>query len=57
MRVGTVTPLEWKELNEKENVWCIPYEKMKYQRNEDFYVPMTKQMWSIVELWTYYWKY
>ena len=49
MRVGTVAPLEWKELNEKENVWCIPYEKMKYQRNEDFYVPMTKQMWSIVE--------
>ena len=49
MRVGAVAPLEWKELNEKENVWCIPYEKMKYQRNEDFYVPMTKQMWSIVE--------
>ena len=49
MRVGVIAPMEWKELNEKKNIWTIPYEKMKYQREEDFVVPITKQMWKIFE--------
>jgi len=49
MRVGVIAPLEWKELDEKKNIWTIPYEKMKYQREEDFVVPITKQMWKIFE--------
>ena len=49
MRVGVIAPLEWKELDEKKNIWTIPYAKMKYQREEDFIVPITKQMWKIFE--------
>ena len=49
MRVGVIAPLEWKELDEKKNIWTIPYSKMKYQREEDFIVPITKQMWRIFE--------
>jgi len=49
MRVGTVASMEWKELDKKKNIWTIPHAKMKYQRPEDFDVPMTKQMWKIVE--------
>jgi len=49
MRVGVIAPLEWKELDKKKNIWTIPYSKMKYQREEDFTVPITKQMWRIFE--------
>ena len=51
LRVSTISKMEYKELDEKKNIWRVPYQKMKYQgtRDEDFIVPLTKQMWMVID--------
>ena len=48
LRTNTLVQLEFKEIDEENNMLVIPEEKMK--RKEVHYVPLTEKMREIIEL-------
>tara|TARA_E500000178_G_scaffold307131_1_gene319824 strand:+ start:332 stop:529 length:198 start_codon:yes stop_codon:yes gene_type:complete len=42
LRVGSMAPMRWDELDEKKDLWTIPADRMKTKKTH--LVPMTNQL-------------
>jgi len=47
LRVGSLTPMRWEELNESEDLWVIPGKRMK--SGEDHKVPLTDPLKDVLD--------
>ena len=47
LRVGSMTPMRWDELDEKKDLWTIPADRMKTKKTH--LVPMTNQLWEVFD--------
>ena len=47
LRVGSMAPMRWDELDEKKNLWTIPADRMKTKKTH--LVPMTNQLWEVFD--------
>ena len=47
LRVGSMAPMRWDELDEKKDLWTIPADRMKTKKRH--LVPMTNQLWEVFD--------
>ena len=47
LRLGSIAPMRWDELDEKKDLWTMPADRMKTKKTH--LVPMTNQLWEVFD--------